>query len=72
MNFPQVLDMIMTTRNVTAYRIEKDIGMGNRLIGAYRHGEMDPSSKNLLKLADYFGVSVDYLLGRTNNPEVNP
>ena len=30
-----------------------------------------PSSEILEKIADYFDCSVDYLLGRTDNPEVN-
>ena len=30
----------------------------------YRRGEWLPNIQNLLKLADYFGVSTDYLLGR--------
>ena len=29
------------------------------------------SSDLLVALADYFGVSIDYLVGRTDNPEVN-
>jgi len=70
-NFSQVLDKIMTDRNISAYRINKDIGMSNRLIGYYRNGEMEPSASKLIKLADYFDVSVDYLLGRTEKPEVN-
>ena len=35
------------------------------------YGEVNLPSLDLLFLADYFGVSVDYLLGRTDNPEVN-
>jgi len=66
-----MLDKIMTERNVSAYRINKEIGMSDRLIGYYRNGEMEPSASNLLKLAEYFDVSVDYLLGRTEKPEVN-
>lgn len=31
----------------------------------------DMLSKNLAKIADYLNCSVDYLLGRTNNPEIN-
>lgn len=27
--------------------------------------------ENIVKVADYFGVSVDYLIGRTNNPDMN-
>ena len=31
----------------------------------YENGSSEPSLENLVKLADYFDVSVDYLLGRT-------
>lgn len=30
-----------------------------------------PSAENLIILADYFNVSIDYLVGRTDNPELN-
>lgn len=30
-----------------------------------------PKLENLIKLADYFDVSIDYLVGRTDNPEIN-
>lgn len=35
----------------------------------YEYGKIDPPTSKLIKLADYFDVSTDYLLGRTNNPE---
>ena len=34
----------------------------------YERGERDIPSKVLIKLADYYNTSVDYLLGRTDNP----
>ena len=34
----------------------------------YERGERDIPAKVLIKLADYYNTSVDYLLGRTNNP----
>lgn len=71
MQFSQRLVEIMTERKITAYRIDKDIGISNRLIGYYRDGTNDPSAANLVKLANYFQVSVDYLLGLTDNPEIN-
>ena len=37
----------------------------------YESGSLDLSTKNLVKLADLYGVSVDYVLGRTTNPTVN-
>jgi transcriptional regulator with XRE-family HTH domain len=33
-------------------------------MNSYRQGEALPVAENLLKIADYFGVSTDYLLGR--------
>lgn len=37
----------------------------------YETGRRNISVEVLIKLADYYGVSVDYLLRRTNNPKVN-
>ena len=34
----------------------------------YEYGTREPAYKNLLALADYFDVSLDYLVGRTDNP----
>jgi len=37
----------------------------------YESGERTPTYEALLALADYFNVSLDYLAGRTDNPEIN-
>lgn len=37
----------------------------------YESGERTPTYEALLALADYFNVSIDYLVGRTDNPEIN-
>ena len=37
----------------------------------YEKGEIDPPTSKTMFLADYFDVSVDYLLGRTDNPKIN-
>lgn len=37
----------------------------------YYSGKKKPSIENLVKIADFLNVSVDFLLGRTENPEVN-
>ncbi|OUO35677.1 hypothetical protein B5F88_14715, partial [Flavonifractor sp. An306] len=36
------------------------------MIGLYERGEADPSTETVCALADVFGVSTDYLLGRTD------
>ncbi len=68
----EIILRIMEERNVTAYRLSKATGISESLFTKWR---TTPSSKissgNLELIADYLDCSVDYLLGRTNNPEVN-
>lgn len=35
----------------------------------YESGEQEPNIASLITLADYFNVSLDYLVGRSDNPE---
>jgi transcriptional regulator with XRE-family HTH domain len=42
--------------------------ISDRQYRSYEAGEVDPPLSNAEKLADYFGVSLDYLTGRTDNP----
>ena len=37
----------------------------------YENGVIELTAERLVKLADFYNVSIDYLLGRTDNPEVN-
>ncbi len=48
-----------------------DLNMSQNTISRYETGEREADYKTLILFADYFNVSVDYLLGRTNNPEIN-
>lgn len=60
---------ILEERNITAYRIAKDTGISESLFSKWKE---KPSSKvssgNLVLIADYLNCSVDYLLGRTEDP----
>lgn len=51
--------------------IAENIRIGLRSYQRYEYGERKPDSDVLLAVAEYYNVSVDYLLGRTDNPEVN-
>ena len=42
-------------------------GVSKSAMARYERGEREPSTKLVCELADYFGVSADYLLGRTEN-----
>lgn len=47
-------------------KVEEELGYGKNVL--YRLKKTNPSSERLQELADYFDVSVDYLLGRTDLP----
>lgn len=53
---------------LTPLLIELNLSTGN--IGKWKKGTL-PNGEILIKLSDRLGCSVDYLLGRTDNPEIN-
>ena len=54
--------------------LQKDIAKGSnialRTYQYYERAEREPSASTLIALADYFNVSLDYLTGRSDNPEI--
>ena len=46
------------------------IGLNERTYRSYEAGEIEPSAVTIIKLADYFDISADYLLCRTDNPKM--
>lgn len=49
--------------------LSRRCGFGESLIRKYETGVSDPSASHLSAMADLFGVSADYLLGRSDDPE---
>lgn len=54
--------------NLTQAAVGKMIGVDQRTYGNYELGNRDMSPEVLIKLADFYGVTIDYLLGRTDAP----
>lgn len=69
MEFKDVLNNLLRSRNLTAYKLHKAVGIHQSMIAQWRKGEAKPRADSLMDLADYFHVSVDYLLGRTIRTE---
>ena len=65
------LRILRESRGYSQKGLAKRLGCSPSLISSYETGERSPSLQNLGELADCFGVTADYLLGRTDNPEVN-
>ncbi len=56
-------------RKITQQKLALDLNMSQNTISRYETGEREAGYAELILLADYFNVSVDYLLGRTDNPQ---
>lgn len=57
------------TRNVSIKVVLENVGLGFNTMSNMKTSM--PKADNLARIADYLNCSVDYLLGRTDNPEVN-
>nr|DAN08603.1 MAG TPA: repressor protein [Caudoviricetes sp.] len=58
-------------RNMLQKDIATALGISLRAYQYYERGEREPTASVLIAMSDYFGVSIDYLVGRTDNPEIN-
>ena len=65
------LKELRKAKNVSQLKLALDLNMNQNTISRYETGEHQADYKTLIALADYFDVSIDYLLERTNNPKVN-
>ncbi|MBQ7769835.1 MAG: helix-turn-helix transcriptional regulator [Clostridia bacterium] len=55
-------------RDMNQTQIAKILNMSQTGYSKYETGENDIPTKSLIQLADYYDTSIDYLLGRTDNP----
>lgn len=66
-NFVERLDTLMFDKRITAIKLSNDIGIASATVTRYLQGKFSPSVETLMKIADYFNCSCDYLLGRTDD-----
>lgn len=59
------------SKKFSQMELAKKTNLSLRTYQRYEKGERNPTSDVLISLADYFNVSIDYLVGRTDNPEIN-
>ena len=63
------LKELRTKHRISQVKLAMDLNMNQNSISRYENGEREADYETLIALADYFNVSVDYLLGRTDNPQ---
>lgn len=64
--FPARLRRLRERSRMDRKRLGECCGMSKNIIGQYERGEREPTISSLVKIADFFEVSTDYLLGRQN------
>ena len=66
--FPERLRRLRERNRLSRYRLSDLCGISSDQIRRYELGERKPGADALEAIADYFAVSTDYLLGRTDYP----
>ena len=58
-------------KGISQLKLATDLNTTQNTISRYETGEREPGIDELINIANYFNVSVDYLIGRTENPKMN-
>lgn len=62
---------VLDSKNIKASKMMRDLGFSSGLFSQWKAGKQEVSLEKIISIANYFDCSVDYLLGRTENPNVN-
>lgn len=65
----EIFEQLLQKYGVTSYKIAKEAGVTQTALSNWKTGRSTPTAKTLQKIADYFGVTVDYLMtGKDEKP----
>ncbi len=65
-NFSERLTSLRKEKELSQYELADLLGYSRGQIGNYEQGTREPDHSTLEKIADFFNVSIDYLLGKSN------
>lgn len=65
------LRQLRKSRGYTQVSLQMKTGIEQALLSKFESGERIPPTETLLKLADFYNVSIDYILCRTDKPGIN-
>lgn len=58
----EVFEQLLQKYGVTSYKVAKEAGVTQTALSNWKSGRSTPTTKTLQKIADYFGVTIDYLM----------
>ena len=70
MDLSERIVFLRKQRKLTQEKVGEMVNMSQRSVANWESGDRSPSLSTLIELSEKFNVSLDYLLGRTDNPEV--
>ncbi len=65
------LKLLRKQAGYTQIAVQMKTGIEQALLSKFENGERVPPTETLVRLADFYNVSIDYILCRTDVPEVN-
>lgn len=65
------LKELRKSKGISQLKLALALNTNQNTISRYETGEREPDINTLIQIADYFNVSIDYLLERTENPQLN-
>lgn len=65
------LKLLRKQAKLTQVSLQIQTGIEQALLSKFENGERVPPTETLMLLADFYGVSMDYIMCRTDNPEIN-
>jgi len=67
-NFPERLSQLRKEKKITQRALAEHIGVNTRNLQYYEAGDKRPELEGLIKIAEFFNVTLDYLVGKTDDP----
>ena len=65
------LKIYRNEKGITQIRLSIECGVSQETISAYESGKAMPSAETLIRMSNFLGVSIDYLLDKTDIPFIN-
>ena len=64
------MKLLRKNRGYTQIAVQMKTGIEQSLLSKFENGERVPPTETLMRLADFYDVSIDYILCRTKNPNI--
>ena len=67
-SFPETLSALRREKNISQRCAAAELGISQALLSHYENGAREPGLRFVCKACDYYGVTADYMLGRSAHP----